>query len=110
MSYYEKYLKYKNKYLNLKSLVGSGSKGSGSGESKSSGAAVVPKKKSTYPTRFGRHDNTNRLYVMYKITDEQNLTAIRERQDIILKGNHPVHNTPHLTLFDIRFDASHKCP
>ena len=27
MSYYEKYLKYKNKYLNLKSLVGSGSKG-----------------------------------------------------------------------------------
>ena len=45
---------------------------------------------------------------MYKITDEQNLTAIRERQDIILKGNHPVHNTPHLTLFDIRFNASHK--
>ena len=95
MSYLEKYLKYKNKYLSLKEQIAGASK------------------KKNYPARFGRWDKTNFLYIMYMFDDEssnlnwQNKLAIKERQDIVLNGHKPQHNRPHLTLFDFRWHSDH---
>jgi hypothetical protein len=107
-SYFRKYLKYKNKYLQAVGGAEPGECKCGRIEQttyqgKNFVCSVCRKSKTSNNFAFPKGGN---LYVMLPLFLQQNISAYKERRYVLLDGK-PVDTSPHITLLSLQINMKH---